>query len=161
MFSFVALWHDLTFRLLAWGWLVSLFVIPELAASYLLPVSKVFSLVYSPLTTLLIYSMLQFGKYPWYRHVCAMGGVLNIVMMMTANLVGFVVGTDGVKFLASQLSGTWDGARFMVLASISLFVGVQLMFEYRYVISAPIQRVKELTRDTREEELRQGIKRRC
>ena len=41
VFSFVALWHDLTFRLLAWGWLVSLFVIPELAASYLLSASKV------------------------------------------------------------------------------------------------------------------------
>ena len=43
VFSFVALWHDLTFRLLAWGWLVSLFVIPELAASYLLSASKVSS----------------------------------------------------------------------------------------------------------------------
>jgi len=124
VFSFVALWHDLTFRLLAWGWLVSLFVIPELAASYLLSASK-------------------FGKHLWYRHVCAVGGVLNIIMMMTANLVGFVVGTDGIKFLASRLSGTWDGARFMVLAAISLFMGVQLMFEYR------------------EEELRQGIQRRC
>ena len=41
VFSFVALWHDLTFRLLAWGWLVSLFVIPELAASYLVSASKV------------------------------------------------------------------------------------------------------------------------
>jgi len=124
VFSFVALWHDLTFRLLAWGWLVSLFVIPELAASYLLSASK-------------------FGKYSWYRHVCAVGGVLNIIMMMIANLVGFVVGTDGVKFLASRLSGTWDGARFMVLAAICLFMGVQLMFEYR------------------EEELRRGIQRRC
>ena len=41
VFSFVALWHDLTFRLLAWGWLVSLFIIPELCAKYLLPASKV------------------------------------------------------------------------------------------------------------------------
>ena len=55
-------------------------------------------------------------------------------MMMTANLVGFVVGIDGVTFLASQLFGTWDGARFMVLAITCLFMGVQLMFEYRYVI---------------------------
>ena len=62
-----------------------------------------------------------------------MGGVLNIIMMMIANLVGFVVGTDGVKFLASRSSGTWDGARFMVLAVTCLFIGVQLMFEYRYV----------------------------
>lgn len=41
VFSFVALWHDLTFRLLAWGWLVSLFVLPELLATYLLPASQV------------------------------------------------------------------------------------------------------------------------
>ena len=41
VFSFVALWHDLTFRLLAWGWLISLFVVPELLASYILPAAKV------------------------------------------------------------------------------------------------------------------------
>ena len=41
VFSFVALWHDLTFKLLMWGWLVSLFVVPELVASYVLPASKV------------------------------------------------------------------------------------------------------------------------
>ena len=33
VFPFVALWHDLTFRLLALGWLVSLFIIPELCAT--------------------------------------------------------------------------------------------------------------------------------
>ncbi|CAG8546695.1 15239_t:CDS:2 [Acaulospora colombiana] len=32
-FTFVALWHDLKLRLLAWGWLVTLFVIPELVLS--------------------------------------------------------------------------------------------------------------------------------
>lgn len=40
VFSFVALWHDLSFRLLTWGWLVSLFILPELSARYLLPSSK-------------------------------------------------------------------------------------------------------------------------
>ncbi|KAL0945527.1 hypothetical protein HGRIS_001009 [Hohenbuehelia grisea] len=49
VFTFVALWHDLTFKLLAWGWLVSLFVIPELMARYLLPSSKVRS--FHPLST--------------------------------------------------------------------------------------------------------------
>ena len=61
VFSFVALWHDLTFRLLAWGWLVSLFVIPELAASYLLSASKVSSwftsLSLNPLINLHCFSM--------------------------------------------------------------------------------------------------------
>jgi protein-cysteine N-palmitoyltransferase HHAT len=41
VFTFVALWHDLTFTLLAWGWLVSLFVLPEAAARALLPPEKV------------------------------------------------------------------------------------------------------------------------
>lgn len=41
IFTFVALWHDLSFRLLAWGWLVSLFILPELLATVLLPQSKV------------------------------------------------------------------------------------------------------------------------
>ena len=36
VFSFVALWHDLSFRLLAWGWLVVLFILPELGARWLL-----------------------------------------------------------------------------------------------------------------------------
>ncbi|EAU84610.2 glycerol transporter [Coprinopsis cinerea okayama7 len=124
VFSFVALWHDLTFRLLAWGWLISLFIIPELLATYLLPKSK-------------------FGIQPWYRHVCAIGGVLNILMMMAANLIGFVIGTNGIKFFVSQLFGTFEGLRFLVFACAILFVGVQLMFEYR------------------EEEMRNGIYRRC
>ena len=41
IFSFVALWHDLTFRLLAWGWLVSLFILPEVMARFILPEAKV------------------------------------------------------------------------------------------------------------------------
>jgi protein-cysteine N-palmitoyltransferase HHAT len=41
VFSFVALWHDLSFRLLAWGWLVSVFILPELAFKRLLPERKV------------------------------------------------------------------------------------------------------------------------
>lgn len=36
-FTFVALWHDLKLRLLAWGWLISLFILPELV------LTKVFS----------------------------------------------------------------------------------------------------------------------
>ncbi|TFK34568.1 MBOAT, membrane-bound O-acyltransferase family-domain-containing protein [Crucibulum laeve] len=124
VFSFVALWHDLTFRLLAWGWLVSLFVIPELAVRYLLPAS-------------------QYGKKAWYRHACAVGAVLNILLMMIANLVGFVIGTDGIKFFVARLFGTVEGLQFLVFACCCIFVAVQLMFEYR------------------EEEMRRGIYHRC
>jgi D-alanyl-lipoteichoic acid acyltransferase DltB (MBOAT superfamily) len=64
-------------------------------------------------------------------------------MMMSANLVGFVLGLDGTKHLVGQLGSTWSGLWFMAFASGCLFVGVQVMFEYR------------------EEELRRGIDRRC
>ncbi|KAG2114825.1 MBOAT, membrane-bound O-acyltransferase family-domain-containing protein [Suillus clintonianus] len=124
IFSFVALWHDLSFRLLAWGWLVTLFILPELLARYLLPQT-------------------QYGQFSWYRHVCAIGGVFNMLMMASANLVGFVIGTEGIMYMASQILGTWQGFRFLLAASCIIFVGIQLMFEYR------------------EEEMRKGVYRRC
>ncbi|KAH9948606.1 MBOAT-domain-containing protein [Amylocystis lapponica] len=124
IFSFVALWHDLSFRLLAWGWLVSLFILPELAARYVLHPDN-------------------FGDRAWYRHVCAIGAVFNILMMMSANLVGFVIGTEGISYMLHQLIGSWEGVRFLVFVCACLFVAAQIMFEYR------------------EEELRRGIVRRC
>jgi len=124
VFSFVALWHDLSFRLLAWGWLVCLFIIPELAARYVLPESK-------------------YGHTSWYRHVCALGAVVNILAMMCANLVGFVAGVEGTRYMFRQLIESWEGVRFLISTLACLFVGTQLMFEYR------------------EEELRRGINRKC
>lgn len=76
---------------------------------------------------------MQYGKFAWYRHVCAIGAVINMIMMVAANLVGFVVGIEGVRFLFSQLFGTWEGLRFMVPCSCCIFIAVQLMFEYRCV----------------------------
>ncbi|KAH9955917.1 MBOAT, membrane-bound O-acyltransferase family-domain-containing protein [Russula dissimulans] len=124
VFTFVALWHDLSPRLLAWGWLAALFILPEVIARRALPSS-------------------MFGEKWWYRHLCAAGGVSNVLLMMGANLVGFVLGMDGAQYLARELVSSWDGIRFLFVACACLFVGVQVMFEYR------------------EEELRRGIQRRC
>ncbi|KAF8442088.1 MBOAT, membrane-bound O-acyltransferase family-domain-containing protein [Boletus edulis BED1] len=124
IFTFVALWHDLSFHLLAWGWLVSAFILPEVLAAKLLPQSR-------------------YGRYAWYRHVCACGGVINALTMITANLVGFVIGTDGILYMVNQIVGSLQGLQFLIGACGCIFVGVQLMFEYR------------------EEEMRRGIFRRC
>ena len=43
VFTFVALWHVLSFKLLACVWLASVFFIPELTARYLFPARKVSS----------------------------------------------------------------------------------------------------------------------
>jgi len=124
IFTFVALWHDLWFRLLAWGWLVSLFIAPELAAIYFLPASK-------------------YGRKWWYRHACACGAVFNILMMISANLVGFAIGTEGMMYMVKEIFGTWSGLRFLGAGCSCIFVATQVMFEYR------------------EEEMRRGIFRRC
>ncbi|XAO24989.1 hypothetical protein I312_103798 [Cryptococcus bacillisporus CA1280] len=124
VFTFVALWHDLSFKLLAWGWLVSLFLVPEILARKLFAADK-------------------YGAHPLYRHVCAVGAVANILLMMTANLVGFVLGLEGTKHLLHELTSTVSGWSFMLFASSCLFIAAQVMFEYR------------------DEEKRRGIDRRC
>ncbi|KAJ9609206.1 glycerol transporter [Cladophialophora chaetospira] len=125
VFTFVAIWHDIQLRLLVWGWLVVLFVLPEVAATLAFPASKWKS---RPNT---------------YRVICGIGAVGNVLMMMSANLVGFAVGVDGLKSIVHGIASTWQGALFMLTACCTLFVGVQVMFEHR------------------EEEKRKGIKLKC
>lgn len=78
---------------------------------------------------------------------------MNVLMMMTANLIGFAIGTEGMSYMWGQMIGTSEGQscsyarrgvvvgsadfvvrighKFMLVASGCLFVGVQIMFEYR------------------------------
>lgn len=109
IFTFVALWHDLSFRLLAWGWLVSVFILPELLAAALLPQSKVRLHFPIGLSHRAHSSHDQYGRYAWYRHVCACGGALNVITMTAANLVGFVIGTDGILYMVNQIAGSFQG----------------------------------------------------
>ena len=91
VFTFVALWHDIQLRLLMWGWLISLFILPEVLAT------------------------LAFPKQKWqnrpraYRWICGAGAVGNILMMMAANLVGFAVGLDGIWGLVRGIVGSFSG----------------------------------------------------
>lgn len=113
VFTFVALWHDINLRLLMWGWLVTLFVLPEIIAHLLFPARRWRS------------------RPTAYRVLCGVGAVGNILMMMTANLVGFALGLDGLRGLLSQLLGSYAGLVYLVTACSALFVGVQVMFEIR------------------------------
>ena len=51
--------------------------------------------------------------------------------MMTANLVGFALGVDGLKGFMAGILGSWKGVGFMLGACGALFVGIQVMFEIR------------------------------
>ena len=91
VFSFVALWHDIQLRLLAWGWLITLFILPEVMATFAFPESK-------------------WRNYPGtYRVICGIGAVGNILMMMSANLVGFALGLNGLKGLVHGIVGSNHG----------------------------------------------------
>lgn len=98
VFTFVALWHDINLRLLAWGWLISIFILPE------------------------VLGKLMFPKYRWendptgYRMLTAAGCVLNVLMMMVANLVGFAVGLDGFVGLMSGIIGSYSGTTPLLLS---------------------------------------------
>src|SRR6202044_3214030 len=63
VFTFVAVWHDISLKLLAWGWLVTLFILPEVIARMIMPPKKV-GLFKFKINT-------QWNSWPGYRHVCA------------------------------------------------------------------------------------------
>ncbi|RDW56420.1 hypothetical protein BP5796_13169 [Coleophoma crateriformis] len=79
IFTFVALWHDISLNLLIWGWLIVLFMMPEVVAGILFPRKK------------------WENNLTAYRIICGIGAVGNVIMMMAANLVGFAVGIDGLR----------------------------------------------------------------
>ncbi|PHH78813.1 hypothetical protein CDD83_3929 [Cordyceps sp. RAO-2017] len=113
VFTFVALWHDIQLRLLVWGWLVVLFMLPEWAAAWLFPPRR------------------WEGRPTAYRMLCCVGAVANVLMMMAANLVGFAVGLDGLESIVKGILRDWSGLLFLVVACSCLFVGIQVMFEIR------------------------------
>jgi D-alanyl-lipoteichoic acid acyltransferase DltB (MBOAT superfamily) len=113
VFTFVAVWHDIQLRLLMWGWLITLFVLPEVVGSLIFPRRK------------------WKDRPEAYRVICGIGAVANILMLMTANLVGFALGLDGLDGLVKGIMGSYSGLVFFAAACGALFVGAQVMFEVR------------------------------
>ncbi|KAF2672135.1 glycerol:H+ symporter-like protein [Microthyrium microscopicum] len=113
VFMFVAMWHDINLRLLMWGWLITIFVIPEISAKMLFPAKK-----YKERPTT-------------YRILSGLGAIANILMLMVANLVGYALGVDGLKGLLHGMIGSTAGLALFAAISGCLFVGSQIMFEVR------------------------------
>jgi D-alanyl-lipoteichoic acid acyltransferase DltB (MBOAT superfamily) len=112
IFSFVALWHDLEWRLLGWAWTMALFIAPEMVAKWA-------------------------GRQPWcvadkgsalFKHLCAAAAAVNILVLMSANLVGFVVGLDGLLPLLHAVLGEPAFAAGMLCV---FFCAAHVMFAIR------------------------------
>ncbi|TKY50845.1 putative membrane-bound O-acyltransferase [Spatholobus suberectus] len=86
IFTFVAIWHDLEWKLLSWAWLTCLFFIPELV---LKSAAKAFQ------------AQSSFGECI-FRELSAVAGAVTITCLMVANLVGFVIGPRGINWLLSS-----------------------------------------------------------
>lgn len=91
VFTFVALWHDIQLNLLIWGWLIVLFMAPEWIAAWLFPKRKWES------------------RPTEYRMLCCVGAVGNVLMMISANLVGFALGLDGLQVILKSILYDWSG----------------------------------------------------
>lgn len=91
IFTFVALWHDIKLRLLIWAWLIVLFIVPEALAAMVFPRWK-FE-----------------GRETQYRMLCGFGAVLNILMMMMGNLVGYAFGLDGLQTIVKGIFADFSG----------------------------------------------------
>lgn len=91
VFTFVALWHDINLNLLIWGWLIVLFMLPEVIGGLLFPKKRWLS------------------RPRAYQIISGLGITANILMMMSANLVGFAVGVDGLKSIVSNIFHDYHG----------------------------------------------------
>jgi len=100
VFTFVALWHDISLNLLYWGWLIVFFMVPEIIAGYIFPRKK-----YEDNLTA-------------HRMLCSAGAVGNMVLMMMANLVGFAVGIDGLKTILHGIIRDYSGACHIVISEV-------------------------------------------
>ncbi|KAL6594562.1 hypothetical protein ACP70R_040917 [Stipagrostis hirtigluma subsp. patula] len=113
IFTFVAVWHDLEWKLVSWAWLTCLFFIPEILVKSL---SNKFQ-ARSP-----------FGMFI-HREFKAIAGAVTISCLMVANLVGYVVGPSGIKVLISQMLGK-DALPVLAFIFTSFYVGVNLCYIY-------------------------------
>ena len=97
IFLFVAVWHDIEWKLVAWGLLNGCFYVLEVLGRkatrsewmQALP-SNIFNVV------------------------CVLSSATYIIILIAVNLSGYAVGTGGVSLILSKLV-TWDGATVLLI----------------------------------------------
>lgn len=117
IFTFVALWHDLEPRLLGWAWLMAALIAPEAGGRWLASQRWFFD---GPGGA----GQQQRG----YRYLQAAAASCNVVLLIAVNMVGFVLGLDGIR---PFLAGVLGAPRFLPALLLAVFSGVQLMLALR------------------------------
>ena len=102
IFSFVALWHDLKFNLLLWAWTIYLSLIPEII------IKSYFNREENQ----------YLNNYMWFRYLRAWFCSIIIILMITANLMGFGIGNKELVDALLYLLKLTTPSRFLL---VSLF----------------------------------------
>jgi len=68
------------------------------------------------------------GVLPGCRYLCCLAATGNMLLLMAANMIGFVFGGDGIKPFLSQVLGQ---PHFVWMVSLAYFSGAQLQFALR------------------------------
>ncbi|KAK9282339.1 hypothetical protein L1049_005255 [Liquidambar formosana] len=111
IFTFVAIWHDLEWKLLSWAWLTCLFFIPEMIVK---SAANAFQ------------AENAFGHFV-FRELSAVAGAVTITCLMVANLVGYVIGPSGINWLISRFLQK-EGLPILGGMFVTFYVGTKLMF---------------------------------
>jgi D-alanyl-lipoteichoic acid acyltransferase DltB (MBOAT superfamily) len=110
VFTFVAIWHDLHLKLLAWAWIICLLIVPEV----------------------LLRNWAQDARRQWlrdawyYRPLCGVCAAAMVVALMFINLIGFFTGIDGIRYILAHVDAT-----FLVSAIGTFYIGAMIMFKVR------------------------------
>lgn len=114
IFGFVAIWHDLSLNLLAWGWGMCLLIMPEVMvkAYFARP------------------NMAGFRRTLTYSWMCAIAGGVYACFMVIANLVGFSFGISGFLMTLQGIYSV-EGLILIMKCLVSLTFGVHFMLMYR------------------------------
>ena len=108
IFLFVAVWHDLEWKLLVWGLLNGAFYVIEVLAKRFASTWLVKSIPTSV-----------------FRLVCVLSGATYILVLIVVNLTGYAVGVGGVSLVLNKFL-TWNGV--VVLMASYYFLAMTVSF---------------------------------
>jgi len=115
IFFFVAVWHDLDWRLFGWAGLMCFAFLPEILIKQEVRSSRWNSI-----------------RQSWcFDFMCGIFAAMNIGALMSANMAGFVVGVDGLTPLLREML---QSPLLLAVSFSSFYCAARLMFAYRTLL---------------------------
>lgn len=114
VFSFVALWHDMNINLVVWAWGICIALMPEMFVRWYFWLPKFSS----------------FHETVWWKYACSFAGGIDILLMVSANLVGFGIGWNGLLMVINDFKNL-EGLVTIMVALFGFSLGALCMFMIR------------------------------